>query len=167
MEEFIGLNDYDNLKPFIQDYLNKIEEIIINKEFQQNESIKALKNCKFTVLSISKELGCSKTTLYNHSGFLKRYIEISIDLFEENNPFAKYDKLKSSIGVLESKVDKMTIRDISTELLRVENNDLKENLKSKLREIERLQTRNAQLSRELKNSTANANTSNIRDFHSS
>ncbi|MGL5379402.1 hypothetical protein [Clostridium sp.] len=144
-----GSLEYLSLKPFMQTYLSRIEEIFVNKEIQEQTAINEFKKNKLSLLSISEQLNCSRTTLYNHNAFLKDYIEYSINLLEENNPFIRYDKLKSSISTLEEKVDKMTLRDIDTELLRAENKKLNEALKNKLDEVKRLQIRNAELSQEL------------------
>lgn len=144
-----GVDDYEDLKPFMKEYLKRIEEIIINKEAKERTAIEELRNNKISVASISQELGCSRTTLYNHNSFLKRYIEVCIESIEEQNPFIKYDKLKGSTAILEEKVNKMIMRDIDTELLRMENKKLGDTLKEKMKEIERLQIRNAEILKEL------------------
>lgn len=166
-DNYNGVIVYENLKTYLKDYLKRIEEIIIQKELQEKKAIEELKKNKLSVLSISEELGCSRTTLYNHNGFLKKYIEIAIDLIEEENPFVMYDKMKASIGVLESKIDKMTLRDIDTELLRVENNNLQKSLKEKVQEIERLQIRNTEISKELeklKNTNTTEKSATLKQF---
>lgn len=142
--------DYESLKPFMKDYLYRIEKFIEEKNSERLAGIKMIKDSRFTISSVSKALECSRTTLYNHDELLKRYIELSIDLFELNDPYIAYNKLKASINELEAKVDKMILRDIDTELLREENNQYLMKLKESIEQINRLQSRNAELSKEIR-----------------
>lgn len=91
--------EFDCLKPFMKEYLAKIETIIQNKKAIQDNTLKTLKENTLSVSSISKELGCSRTTLYNHNQLLKRYIEFSEGLFNQDNPFIAYDELKALWGI--------------------------------------------------------------------
>lgn len=141
--------DYDSLKPFMKKYLTRIEDLIQEKTSERSTAIKIIKDSRLSLSSISQSLECSRTTLYNHDELLKRYIELSIDLFETNDPYISYDKLKASIGELEAKVNKMISRDIDTELLRVENENHIKKLKENFDQINRLQARNAELSKEV------------------
>lgn len=162
--------EYDSLKPFIIDYLVRIEDIIQQQISEQSTGIKMIKNSRFSLSSISQVLDCSRTTLYNHNQLLKRYIELSIDLFEAEDPYYAYDKLQASISELESKVNKMISRDIDTELLRVENENYMKKLKENFDQINRLQARNAELSKEvhelrLKVNYSNKSSTNISNFN--
>lgn len=69
--------EFNLLEPFLKDYLVRIENIIKSKEQAQYEAISTLKTTKFNPSSISKELNCSRTTLYSYGAILKRYIDIS------------------------------------------------------------------------------------------
>lgn len=141
--------NYDDLKPFMQDYLYRIEEFIENKEKVQNEAIKILKTSSYNVSDVSKELGCSRTTLYNHNQLLKKYIEISITLSEENNPYVAYEELKRSKQKLQEQVNLMENRDIDIEIQKHEKKVLNNKIIEQNKEIERLQTRVNELSSEL------------------
>ena len=55
---------YDELKPFLQTYLQRIETIINEREKTRTEAIDVIKQSSFNVSDISKQLGCSRTTLY-------------------------------------------------------------------------------------------------------
>lgn len=79
--EFIIINklkeldiEYNTLKPFLKEYLFKVEEIILEKTNNQNLALNILKTDKFSISSIADTLGCSRTTFYNHGSILKNYI---------------------------------------------------------------------------------------------
>lgn len=158
--------DFDALKPFLIDYLEKIEDYIQTKEKMQTEGIKTIKDASFSISSISKELGCSRTTLYNHNSLLKRYIEYSIELFNKENPFIAYENLKNTKTELEKEIDLMEIRDINFELLKHENSMLQSTLKEKNQQIERLESRVHELSGKLHNLELEKNkySNNVSDF---
>ncbi len=156
--------EFDCLKPFMKEYLAKIETIIQNKKAIQDNTLKTLKENTLSVSSISKELSCSRTTLYNHNQLLKRYIEFSEGLFNQDNPFIAYDELKASVGHLKAQVSLMEDRDISMEVLKQEKSELSKMLKEKNKEIKRLQARVTEISSEmyqLKTTTHAKKTSNI------
>ncbi|MCQ2013246.1 hypothetical protein LJE39_08740 [Clostridium butyricum] len=125
--------DYESLKPFMIEYLEKIESIISSKILIQEESLTTLKSNTFSVLSISKELKCSRTTLYNHNQLLKRYIEYSETLINQSNPFVNCDILRTNISDLHNQINKMIDRDISIEILKVENSELAKSLNDRNR----------------------------------
>lgn len=161
--ESIG-ESFDSLKPFMQEYLVKIETIISEKTTIQANSLKLLKSNSFSVSSISKELGCSRTTLYNHGQLLKVYIEHSEMLFNQDNPFVAYEELKDSKGKLQEQISLMEDRDITTEILKQEKSELSIMLKEKNKEIERLQVRVNELSsevRQIKISSTNPSRSKV------
>jgi hypothetical protein len=156
--------DYDILKPFMQEYLTKVESYIESRTKDQNETIKTLKECGFTVSSVSKELGCSRTTLYNHNQLLKRYIEHSMVVLNQDNPYAAYENLRESKSKLQEQVSLMENRDIDFELVKHEKIELSIMLKEKNKEIERLHARVNELSAELhqiKNGNNNINKGRI------
>lgn len=149
--------DYNSLKPTVQGYLKKIEELIITEIEKQQSSIEILKRNKVNISSIAEELGLSRTTFYNNS-VLKAYIEYSEMSLDESNPIKFTNELKASKSVLQAQVNKMIVRDINSEILINENKELKNSIKEKNKEIKRLQNRNAELSVELqkiKTSTSN------------
>lgn len=140
---------YDDLKPFMQDYLDKVEEYIEGKENAQNEAIEALKTASYNVSDVSKELGCSRTTLYNHNQLLKRYIEASIIISDKSNPYTTCDELKKSKQKLQEQVHLMENRDIDVEIQKHEKRVLTDKIAEQSKEIERLQSRINELSAEL------------------
>lgn len=141
--------DYDSLKPFLRDYLDRIEEIIQSKEMDQTRAIEDLRYASYTVSDISKELNCSRTTLYNHNQLLKRYIEYSIKLSSKKNPYYTCEKLKETIRELQEQVDLMENRDIDFELIKQEKKFLQDKVAEQTKEINRLQNRVIELSTEL------------------
>ena len=86
--------DYESLKPFMKEYLEKIEEIIVEKEKIQEAALKNLKNSTFSVSSISSSIKCSRTTLYNHNQLLKKYIEYSKQISDNRSPSSIIENLK-------------------------------------------------------------------------
>ena len=153
--------EYNTLKTFMKEYLIKIEEIISEKEKSQAEANSILKSDKFSVASISKSLNCSRTTLYNHGALLKKYIELSEEKFKENNPLEINESLKADKLLVENQFKQMIERDINNEILSNEIDVHLRTIKEKNAEIQRLQERNAELSkenRELKKEILKSNT---------
>lgn len=137
------------LKPFMMDYIIKIENIISIMTQAQKDAIKELKSNNLSASYIANELNISRTTLYNHNQLLKRYIDHSERLFSEDNPFIAYENLKVDKGNLQEQISLMQDRDISIEILKYEKSELINKLKEKDTEIERLGTRVHVLSNEL------------------
>ena len=159
--------DYDSLKPFLKDYLDRIEKIIHLKESEQVKVIKNLKDTSYTVSDISNELNCSRTTLYNHNQLLKRYIEYSIKMSNKDNPYHICETLKELILQLKEQVTLMENRDIDFELIKQEKNFLQEKVAEQTKEIQRLQNRVFELSNELhkyKQKMKQTNTTSIIKF---
>lgn len=141
--------DYDDLKPFMQEHLNKVEEFISNREKIKNEAIELIKNASYNISDVSKELGCSRTTLYNHNQLLKRYIEASVAISNKNNPYILCEYLKESREKLQEQVSLMENRDIDIEIQKHEKIVLTNKVLEQSKEIERLQSRVNELSSEL------------------
>lgn len=144
----IGEN-FDEIKPFLQKYLIKIEEIIEQKTNNQLKAVEVLKTNMFSVLSISKELDCSRTTLYNHNNLLKKYIEHSLSSFNENNPIFIQQKAKDNVVSLKNQLNLLINRDIQIEIIKMENIQLQDLIDDKTTEIERLRARIMELSSQL------------------
>lgn len=139
-----------DLKPFLQKYLDRIEALFEIAEKSQSNAIKVLKSSSLTPAGISKQLNCSRTTLYNHGQLLKRYIEFSATRLAEHNPLLDTDNTIEKRHMLETQVKQMELRDIKNEQLKHEYRILTETVKSKNAEIQRLQTRVAELITELR-----------------
>lgn len=60
---------YDELKPFLQTYLQRIETIINEREKTRTEAIDVIKQSSFNVSDISKQLGCSRVTVKTEGGW--------------------------------------------------------------------------------------------------
>ncbi len=144
----IGEN-YGSLKPFILEYLNKIETLAEEREQNQSEALKILKDRAFTPAYIAQKLGCSRTTLYNHNQILKRYVEYSAERLIQQNPLTEIDEATHRRQLLETKVSLMEIRDIDNERLKYDCKLLTNQLKAKSAEIQRLQNRVMELTSEL------------------
>ena len=140
--------NYDSIKPFMQDYLIQIERLVEEKRIEQKLAVTTLREASISVSSIAKELGCSRTTLYNHNQLLKRYTESVAQDFDNNNPLNDCEALKRTISKLQNEIELMYDRDIDIEVLRLEVKTLQELLKEKTKEIERLRSRVGELSSE-------------------
>lgn len=144
----IGEN-YDDLKPFMKEYLEQIEKYIESKDDMQKEAIIALKNASYNISDVSQHLGCSRTTLYNHNQLLKRYINISVLESEKKDPFAICEEIKKSRQQLQEQLNLMENRDIDIEIQRHEKQVLLNKISEQSNEIERLRARVHELSEEL------------------
>ena len=160
--------ELDSIKPFILEYIVKIENYIAELFSQRENAINILKKNPITVASISKEIQCSRTTLYNHSQLLKRYIEqCSID-YNSKHPLMMFEVLKEENISLKEQVDKMCIRDIKYEVLK---NEYATVVRKKDEEIERLRKRVEVLTNQNKDSmTSSSNpravTNNVTSLNS-
>jgi hypothetical protein len=144
----MGVN-YDSLKPFLKEYLGKIEELFKQQESIQCQAIKSLRENTLTPVAVARELGCSRTTLYNHNQILKRYIECSAERIAEQNPLMEIENHAYKRKILEDQIALMEIRDINNEKLQHDCSVLTDLLKSKTAEIRRLQSRVMELTAEL------------------
>lgn len=140
---------YDQLKPFLQAYLQQIETIINERENTRTEAVDAIKRSSFNVSDISKQLGCSRTTLYNHDQILRRYIELSVEWYRKSDPFALLDNYRTEFSKMQEQIALMENRDIDFELLRQENSLLIRHNNNLSAEVERLQSRIHELSGKL------------------
>jgi len=137
----------DSIKPFMLEYIIKIENHIDELFSQREDAISVLKRNPITVASISKEIQCSRTTLYNHSQLLKRYIEQCAIDYNSKHPLIAIEILKEENSALKEQVDKMCIRDIKYEVLK---NEYFTEVRAKDDEIERLRKRVDVLSNQTK-----------------
>lgn len=130
--------EIDSIKPFMMEYIIKIENHIDELFSQREDAITVLKRNPITIASISKEIQCSRTTLYNHSQLLKRYIEQCAIDYNSKHPLTALEVLKEEYLALKEQVDKMCIRDIKYEVLK---NEYITEVRAKDDKIERLQKR--------------------------
>lgn len=142
----IGI-DYEKLSDKIKSYLYGIETIINPKVCEKEKALRILKEIPFNVSSIAKELNVSRTTLYNNNT-LKRYIEHSAKLFNEDNPYDVYEGLRISKAELEKQIDGFLDRDIEAEKLKQEISELNKKLAEKEKEVQNLRERNREVNTE-------------------
>ena len=128
--------DYDLLKPFMQEWLCKVEEVIQRKKAAQSEAVDTLKTIDFSVKAIAAEINASRTTMYNHQQLLRRYIKTAAT------------KVQTEKTGLQEQIDKLMLRDVDIELLKQENRNLAAALEGKNNEIKRLEERIMLLSSE-------------------
>lgn len=133
--------EFDMLKQFQKDYLYQIEDIIQKKDQILQEIPCLIKSSIYSIKSISQEIGMARTTFYNYSGLLQRYVEYSLTKSEKINPYKEIEKLKQTVQELKSKIFLLETRDIDVLLLKKENKQLKSTIKEKNKEIERLRGR--------------------------
>ncbi len=140
--------DYDSLKPFMKNWLIKVETEIQRRYDQQTAAVEMIKASDYSVKSIAAEIGAARTTMYNHEQLLKRYIETSSVCMVINNPYASISKLQTEKQIMQAQINKMMERDVDIELLKSQNRDLSVALEGKNAEIARLQERLSALSAE-------------------
>lgn len=141
--------DPEAIKPFMMEHLRNIENYMSNIENDFNMAIEALKLKDCTVSAVAKELSMSRTTLYNHNHLLKRYIEATQAYLLESSPTYQSDKIKAEIANMKTKINMLYDRDITLEIQKHEISELSNHLIGKSIEINRLETRNRELSSEL------------------
>jgi len=137
---------YDALKPFMIRHLESIEGLIQEKNKVRDAAIETIKNTDYSLSSISKELNMSRTTLYNHEQLLKRYIELSVESSQLSDPYITISNLRDEKSQLQLEISLMMKRDLDTELLKNQNEQLTAELQEKNREIERMHKKIAELS---------------------
>ena len=143
----IGEN-YDMLKPFMRTWLEKIETVIQDRKQKQSEASKQLKSIDYSVKSIADEVHASRTTMYNHEQLLKRYIEYSAGAEASDSPFNEISRLQNEKQSLQEQISKLMLRDVETELMKMQIRTLSATLEGKNAEIVRLEKRVAELSEE-------------------
>lgn len=141
--------DYDNLKPKVKSHLINIESYLSNQEDIFNKLNNDLKESKVTSSSVAKAAGMkSRQTLYNNA-LIKRYSEHRMEQVNSLNPSSRIDDFKIRIASLNEQVDKMASRDIETELLAMQVEDLTEAIKNRESTIRALEERNKVMSEKL------------------
>lgn len=148
-ENLAAINeDYDILKPFMQNWLKKVEAAIQSRHNAQTEAVSTLKGIDYSVKAIATEIGASRTTMYNHEQLLRRYIEQSAATASSDSPYSTIARLQTDKANLQDKNTKLMQRDVEMALLKAQNRDLSASLEGKNAEIERLQKRISELSEE-------------------
>lgn len=132
--------DYNTLSDRVIKYLITIETIINDKKTISEDAISTIKENKINLNTISTVMGISRTTLYNNK-VLKKYINYSIDMENENNPYCMIEKLKSSKKELENQIFDMVDRDINIEFMNQEIIQLKNEIHKKIEECNRMKER--------------------------
>ena len=137
---------YDSLKPYMIRHLESIESLMQEKNSSRDAAIEVIKSTDYSLSAISKELNMSRTTLYNHEQLLKRYIELSVESSRKSDPYTTIDDLQEEKSHLQTEIGLLMKRDLDIELLKQQNNQLKNDIKEKNKEIERLHKKIAELS---------------------
>lgn len=133
--------DYTQVKPFLFKYLIEIENIIQQKEQDVVNARTILSRSVYTVKSIADELGKSRTTFYSYDKLLQRYVEYSLLESNANNPLQQIETCRETIREMKEKIAFMESRDTREMLLKYQTKYLKDQLKSKDHEIERLRAK--------------------------
>ena len=139
--------DFKALKPRVQDYILHIEQIVQRENEKIDSGLLLLKKAGISTSSIAKDLGLSRTTLYNED--INKYIDISIKEIQIKSPFLELDNLKKVNKELKMQHDLMVERDVDYEELQYQNQTLNNVIAMRNNEIESLRTRIATLSAEL------------------
>ena len=108
---------YDEIPKMQQDYLLKIEKHISERVLLTNKLSYDLRKQKFSSKSIAKEIGCSRTTLYNYD-VIKEYVALRIKEYENINLYFIINDLRNEITKLNNTIDDFLIKDIQFEELK-------------------------------------------------
>lgn len=133
----MGTTPYEIQKKSSQKRLLEIEKLITQKDQNRDEAIAKLKKSAYTIKSISDDLGCSRTTLYNDA-LLKSYIEFSSIQSDAGNPVKQVDAIKDDMSELRSQVSLMQTRDVNELRLKLQIKDLENKLAESQKMCERL-----------------------------
>jgi predicted nucleic acid-binding Zn-ribbon protein len=110
----------------------------------------AMKKNKFSVSSITNEIGGSRTVYYNHNSLLNRYIEYSSERFNKKNYEMKIVTMSEQIKSLKEDIGLLHLRDVDVKLIEEKNKRLNDKLKASKKEIERQKLRVSNLSNKIK-----------------
>lgn len=116
---------YDEVPTLQQEYLLKIEKHISERVLLTNQLSQDLKKQKFSSKSVAKNIGCSRTTLYNYN-VIKEYVALRIKEYTDINLFSIIDSLKQENMTLNNTIDNFLIKDIQYEELKKEKDNYKD-----------------------------------------
>lgn len=136
--------DYDIQKPNIQNYLISIEEYVINLNEKKENAVNVLKSNSLTVKAVAQLLKKSRTVIYNHP-ILMKYIDNASKRVAHGNPFREIEELKKYNSLLQDRIDKMEIRDINIEAIKMENKILKSKLRETKKELKQYQEKTVKM----------------------
>lgn len=145
--------NYDELKPTIKKYLDKIEFFITDIEIRKNNletELRDLTKNKPNLLSVSNGAKISRQTLYNNE-ILKNYIETASDDIFVANPNEKIiEDLQKKVASLNTIIEKLQIRDFESQILIQENQKLRELLSNSQTNTELLRSQKEEAQKRLR-----------------
>lgn len=139
----------DEIPDFIFDYIVRIEQLATDIEVNQNEAIEQFKKNKFNPTFVSKQINCSRTTLYNNE-ILNQYIGNRETELSKNNPYNKINELSDALDEMRKEIDMLEKRDVELELLTIENEELAKELRTSKVDTDNLKTEIAKRDKEIR-----------------
>lgn len=139
----------DEIPDFIYEYIIKIEQLATEIEECQNKAVEQFKKNKFNATFVSKQINCSRTTLYNNE-ILKEYIDKREAELNKNNPFIKINELREAIVEMENEIDLLEKRDIEIEMLSAQNEMLAQELRTLNSQVDNLKSEIAVKDKEIR-----------------
>jgi uncharacterized coiled-coil protein SlyX len=146
----IDERSFDQLSSYQKEYLINIEIEIYNRLKLQNINYQNIKDKKINISSIAKSVNIARKTIYNNK-ILKDYINYAENIYNENYTEYKLCKLEEKITEQKNIIDKMVERDITIENLKIEIDQLSNELKVYKRENELFQIEKNNLLGEINN----------------
>ncbi|WFR58254.1 hypothetical protein QA584_04080 [Anaerocolumna sp. AGMB13025] len=145
----------DDIPDFIYDYLIKIEQLATEIKENQTRAVEHFKKSKFNASYVSKQINCSRTTLYNNE-ILIQYIDKREIELNKNNPYVKISELNDIIDELRKEVDMHEIKDVKIELIIIENEQLANELKTLKIDVDNLKMEIEKKDKEIRTFRKNA-----------
>lgn len=140
----MGMGILEEQPSKIREYLLRIECIIQQHKVKKEELLKQYKECKISLVGISRSTKIARQTLYNNK-ILEQYIGSRINEENDKEFINERIQLRQKIQFLEEEIYKMQKRDLEIEIQAYKIKELKNDIKTNHKTIENLEIRNRQL----------------------
>lgn len=134
-EEYEALDDKDRT------YFLEVYEVISSMQAERAKYLKAYTEAVITKSAVVDQVKFSRRTLYNKPIIMK-FIEMMQIEDEETNPYNRIDKLENRIKELNKMIMKMVARDVEIEKLKIQIDNLIEDITNKEKDNNRLEAEN-------------------------
>ncbi len=142
--------DFNVQTSFIKDKLIEIEKIIQEKDANCKSAEQQIKDNKYSLASICKEINISRTSAYNNDEIIKKYIEYSLGISKKYNLLYKLEKSKEIESERKEIIDNMVERDINYSIQEEKIMNLNNRIRELTSENKRLEKEKKELIDEMK-----------------
>lgn len=142
--------DFNVQTSFIKEKLIEIEKIIQEKDENCKNAEQQIKDNKYSLASICKEINISRTSAYNNDEIIKKYIEYSLGISKKYNLLYKLERSKEIENERKEIIDNMVERDINYSIQEEKIMNLNNRIKELTSENRRLEKEKKELIDEIK-----------------